>query len=240
MRPLEPANVPTQPLANQQLSTQKGHSVHGLATSRQSKRDLARTLHRHLRKAAQHGKYELAIRILDHLIRLTPNRSEYYNNRGLMYYSCRQWRRAMANYDHALTLSPHDDRIYNNRANCQAAQGNWSNAIADYEQSIDINPFNIQARINQGIAFRDMGQYDEALNCFDIALFFRPALSIIFAERGRTYALQGHWNCAMGDYQRALNVSTHPSDLPTSPSYPIKNRVYQWIGELLMVQGHHQ
>ena len=231
MRPLEQANLPTPSLSNQPLA-RRTKPVRGLAP----RPAMIKMLHKHLRLAARQGKYESAIRILDRLIRLAPNKAEYYNNRGLMYYFCRRWERAMANYNVALELAPNDDRIYNNRANCEAAQGNWSDAIADYEQSIDINPFNIQARINEGIAFRDMGQYEDALACFDIALFFSPALSIIFAERGRTYALQGHWNCAMGDYQRALAIPTNSGDRLARNMGAVKKRIYRWIEELLMVQ----
>jgi tetratricopeptide (TPR) repeat protein len=147
-----------------------------------------------------------------------------------MHYYCRQWAPAIDDFNQALKLHPEADRIYNNRANCYAAQGNWQMAIADYDRAIDLNPFNMRARINQAITFRDIGQYEEALACFDIALFMGSAQATIYAERGRTHHLNGHWNCAMGDYQRALDNLTN-SDPVTLPQ-TLRRRVIRWMQDL--------
>jgi tetratricopeptide (TPR) repeat protein len=185
-----------------------------------------------IHQAVQQGNYEAAIRILNHLIDQYPNQAEYYSNRGLMHYYCRQWAAAIADFNRALALQPNADRVYNNRANCYAAQGHWQVAIADYDRAIDLNPFNMRARINQAITFRDIGYYEEALACFDIALFMGSARATIYAERGRTHHLNGHWNCAMGDYQRALDTITTQGQDPVTSGLALQNRVHRWIGEL--------
>jgi tetratricopeptide (TPR) repeat protein len=234
MQPLETTHAIPDPINGSQNLLSRSPSI-AIA----SKADVLRALRGHIREAAQQGNFRRAIAILNHLILHYPTCVAYYNNRGLMYHYCHQWPQAMADYNQALALGPTNDRVHNNRANCLAAQGQWLDAIADYDRAIDLNPFNIQARINQGATFRDMGKYDEALACFDIALFFGAAQAIIYAERGRTYYLQGHWNCAMGDYQHALaNIATDQSDKNSNNgSHSLKRRINHWIDELLLLSA---
>ena len=162
---------------------------------------------------ANQGDYVVAIALLDQLIALRPNHAVNYNNRGLMYFRNNQIIEALCDLSLALEINPHLDSAYNNRANCHAAQGDLPEAIADYDLALDLNPGNIRAWINQGIAFRELELYELGLENFDIALLIGDALEDrIYAERGRTYHLRGDWNCAISDYQTALNILTSKPD----------------------------
>ncbi len=191
----------------------------GVATSQR--------LQQRLRTAVEQQNYDTAICLLDYLIDQDPKNPTHYSNRGLIYARCLQWDAAIVDYDQALLLNPDSDRIYMKRAKCNEALGQWDEAIIDYDCAIDINPYNIQARVNQGILFRDLKAYEDAIICFGLALFFGEFDSQIYAERGRTYHLDGHWNCAMGDYQRVLDI------LKDSPNADLEAQIYIWILELL-------
>ncbi|MEM1240986.1 MAG: tetratricopeptide repeat protein [Cyanobacteria bacterium P01_H01_bin.26] len=206
------------------LSTTKTSKNVGLRPLDQATTNL---LHRHLHKALKQGHYGQAIRLLNYLIVQAPKNSSYYTQRGLVYYRCRYWSRAIADYSQAIRLKTGDDRTYVDRANCYAAQGKSSEAIADYDCAIAINPNNIQARLRQGVLFRGLGLYEDAITCFDLALFLGQLSAHTYAERGRTYHVDGHWNCAMGDYQSALTI------LDKAPSQPLKSQLQTWISELI-------
>lgn len=184
-------------------------------------------LHQYLHRVIKNKDYTLALHLLDYLVDKEPQNPHHYSNRGLIYYRCQQWTQALNNYNQALRLKPNGDRIYANRAKCHAAIGHWHNAIADYDCAININPYNIKARLHQGILFRDLRMYDEAIVCFGLALFLGSLKADIYAERGRTYHLDGHWNCALGDYRQALAI------LHQSPQKPLSYQVQAWISELL-------
>ena len=49
----------------------------------------------------------------------------------------------------------------------------------------------------------------------------------VYAERGRTYHLSNHWNCAIGDYQRALTI------IQQSPNDSLAEQIHDWMAELL-------
>lgn len=179
-------------------------------------------------KASQ-GDYPAAIALLNRTIALCPDSATDYNNRGLMYYRDGKITEALKDLSLALEIEPTLDSAYNNRANCYAAKGDLAQAIADYDTALDLNPANIRAWINQGIAFRELRMYDLALENFDITLIIGDSLqSRIYAERGRTYHLQGDWNCAVADYQTALAMLEQQSK-PSKLTYKIRT----WLSQLL-------
>lgn len=183
---------------------------------------------------AQQGHYEAAIALLSQLIEQNGENASDYNNRGLIYFQSGQLAAAIADYNHALHLNPTLDSAYNNRANYYAAQGQFLEAIADYDMALDLNPTNSRAWINQGITFRDLQLYDRAIESFDRAVHLNRLEGHIYAERGRAYHLKGDWNCAIADYQKALEILPALSEFSSEPpAVRLRNRVNTWLGELL-------
>lgn len=186
-------------------------------------------LRNYIEEKASQGEYAVAIALLDRLIALRPNSAADYNNRGLMYFRNNQITEALGDLSQALSIDPKLDSAYNNRANCYAARGELIEALADYDIALDLNPANLRAWINQGVTFREIGMYDLAIENFDIALIIGDSLQErIYAERGRAYHLRGDWNCAVADYQQALEIL---ATLPQLSGY--KHKVQTWLDNLL-------
>lgn len=182
---------------------------------------------------AQHGNHAEAITIFSELITRNPNNANHYSNRGLVYFQSGQLTAAIADYNRAIELNPRLDSAYNNRANYYAAQGQFLEAILDYDIALDLNPANVRAWINQGITFRELEMYDRALESFELALCLGKLEGHIYAERGRTYHLRGDWNCAMGDYQRALEKLSQTGDTVLPSSMRLRLQIEAWLNELL-------
>lgn len=182
---------------------------------------------------AQSGNHAGAIAIFNELIECNPSNASHYSNRGLVYFQSGQSTAAIADYDHAIGLNPRLDSAYNNRANYYASQGKFLEAILDYDIALDLNPTNVRAWINQGITFRDLEMYDRALESFDLALCLGKLEGHVYAERGRTYHLRGDWNCAVGDYHRAMKKLTQPSVNFENSALRLYLQVESWLEDLL-------
>ncbi|MBT9313757.1 tetratricopeptide repeat protein [Leptothoe kymatousa] len=184
-------------------------------------------LHQNVHIAIKAKNYGQGLRLLNYLIAQEPSNADYYSHRGLIYYHCHQWSQALGDYSQALRLNPSGDEIYSSRAKCNAIMGYWHAAISDYDCAINLNPCNLMARLEQGILLRNLKLYDDAITCFDLALFFGSLKAHVYAERGRTYHLDGHWNCAIGDYERSLALLTQ------SPNSALAAKLEVWMHELL-------
>ncbi len=187
------------------------------------------------RSEAKQGNYGAAIEVFNHLIARESNNPANFVNRGLMYSSLRCYDEALVNYNWAIELNPKLSRAYSNRANLHVGWQNWRDALADYDQAIDLDPLNILARLNQAITFRDIDDYEEALVCLDIALFFCPKSATLYSERGRTYHLQGYWNQAIADYTTAHQLAEDSNLKDISSSKRVIRRVLGWIDSLISI-----
>jgi tetratricopeptide (TPR) repeat protein len=186
----------------------------------------ARQLRLCVKKQVTQQNYLAAIALLDRLIACYPNSAMDYNNRGLMYFYAGQLSEALQDYDTAIALDKKLAPAYNNRANFYATQKNFLAALDDYEIALDLNPTNIRALFNQGITFRELDLYDLAIENFEMALLLGQTLQgRLYAERGYTYHLRGDWNCAIGDYYRAL--------ARLSDRDPYRQKVENWLNDLL-------
>ncbi|HEY9658644.1 MAG TPA: tetratricopeptide repeat protein [Allocoleopsis sp.] len=182
---------------------------------------------------AHQGNYEEAIALFSLLIESNPNNANDYSNRGLVHFQNGEAEAALADYNRAIELNPRLDSVYNNRANYYAAQGMFLEALLDYDIALDLNPTNVRTWINQGITFRELEMYDRAIESFDLALCLGKLEGHIYAERGRTYHLRGDWNCAIGDYSRALEKLPTSQPSPIDASARLRLQVQKWLDDLL-------
>ncbi|WP_414564889.1 MULTISPECIES: tetratricopeptide repeat protein [unclassified Anabaena] len=183
--------------------------------------------------SAQQGDYTEAIALLTELINRHPRNAVDYNNRGLIYFQSGALSKALCDYNTALQLNPKLASAYNNRANYYAACGELAAALADYEQAIDLNPSYVRARINRGITLRDLEQYEQAIETFEVALLFGQLEGHIWAERGRTYHLWGDWNCAIADYRRALTQLPSLNHKRDMSGCRLRLQLENWLNDLL-------
>ncbi|WP_414526576.1 tetratricopeptide repeat protein [Nodularia chucula] len=187
--------------------------------------------------SARQGDYAEAIALLTELIERRPQNSVDYNNRGLIYFQSGEMLKALGDYNTAVLLNPNLASAYNNRANYHAARSEFTAALADYDRAIDVNPGYVRARINRGITLRDLEEYEEAIDSFEVAMLFGQLEGHIWAERGRTYHLWGDWNCAIADYRRALTKLPKLAGQGDMSGYRLRLQLENWLNELLCPQN---
>ncbi|MDZ8224082.1 tetratricopeptide repeat protein [Nostoc sp. ChiVER01] len=186
-------------------------------------------------KLAQKRQYSEAIALFNKLIDRDYNNAIDFNNRGLIYFKSGEKQKALCDYNTALKLNSKLVGAYNNRANYYVVCGDLAAAIADYDRAIDLNPTYVRARINRGITLRDLGQYKEAIENFEIALLFGQLEAYIWAECGRTYHLWGNCNCALTAYNRAFTLLSRIDPKKEVFSYRLYLQLESWLNELQII-----
>lgn len=203
------------------------------AVSRLSQLERETTLRQYALQEAQQGNYAIAIALFTQLLTANPTSARDYNNRGLVYFQSGDMEKAIADYNRALNIDANLDSVYNNRANYYAAKGKFLEALLDYDAALDINPANSRAWLNQGITLRELHMLDRAIECFDFALKLGRLEGHLYAERGRTYHVWGDWNCALADYQRAIDALNLPTMTATGATIRLRLQLEVWKDELL-------
>ena len=108
------------------------------------------------------GDYKGAIADYDSAIRLNPDDTDAYNNRGIAKSDLGQHFAAIADYDSAIRLNPDDARTYYNRGIAKYRLGQYFAAIADYDSAIRLNSDYANAYYNRGIAKTQLNRISEA------------------------------------------------------------------------------
>ena len=83
-------------------------------------------------------KPEDAIAAYDQAIRLQPDLSIAYNNRGTVKGELGRYEAAIADFDEAIRLNPNDAKAYNNRGTAKSALGQMNEARQDFERARDL------------------------------------------------------------------------------------------------------
>ena len=151
--PIARSNEPTPPLDGEQSSLNsavRSHYEAGLAH-------------------AHRGDYEQAIAEFDQAIRLAPDFSQAFQDRGSSYAALQNPVAAMADYNRAIRLTPHDSNAYYNRGNLHLQQERYFQAIADYNRAVILNPGDAAAWQNRALGYAITGDLEKAVDGFQQA-----------------------------------------------------------------------
>jgi tetratricopeptide (TPR) repeat protein len=97
------------------------------------------------------GDWDGAMADYNQAVRLDPNYSAAYDNRGNVKRQKGDLNGAMADINQAITLNPKNATAYFNRARVKEKKGDLDGAIADFNRAIGLKP-------NYSAAYRDRGE----------------------------------------------------------------------------------
>ena len=154
--------------------------------------------------------YYGAIKIYREAIKLKPDWSWPYNNRGLAYSDLGQKERAIQDYDKAIQLNPNLAEVYNNRGCAYDSLGQKERAIQDFNKAIQLNPNDDYAYNNRGVAYKNLNQNERAIQDYNKAIELNPNDVAYYYNRGNAYDDLGKSERAIQDYNKAIELN--PND----------------------------
>jgi len=153
---------------------------------------------------------EKAIEYLTQAIRLEPNYSKAYSNRGFAYMALNQLDQAITDFDQAIRLDPSLAPAYLNRGIVYRNLKQLDRAITNFDQAIRLLPNYALAYDIRGSAYSDFKQFDRAIADFDQAIRLNPNLAQAYYNRGLAYGKLYQFDRAITDHNQA--ISLHPND----------------------------
>ncbi|MDR2638527.1 MAG: tetratricopeptide repeat protein [Helicobacteraceae bacterium] len=125
-------------------------------------------------------------------------------------------------------LNPNNAKSYYDIGEIYHKRGtpDYSQAIAYYVQAIKIDPDYIDAYMQTGSVYSDIGFYDKMIIYYGKALKIDPNNTTAYAERGFAYMQSGDYAKAFADYNQAIKI-----DRDYDMAYFLRANAYRDLGE---------
>lgn len=162
---------------------------------------------------ASTGPYEEAISYLTDAMAMDPNYSEYYNDRGNLYFKLGHLQEALKDYLMAIKLSPPYWEVWSNLGQCYRLMGQITEAVNAYSTSLDLDPNQFSVLVARAEAFEMLEQPDAALADYTAALALNPNLPLVLANRAILLYGMGNLASALADLNLAITLEPENSDL---------------------------
>lgn len=142
--------------------------------------------------------------------------------------SPRALRETVSDYRRALADAPDDWVLHYNLARLQQKLGDFAGAAESCRQVIRLLPHCSEVHTQLGVLLACQGQFDEAIQRFDVALRIDSRSVAAINGRGLAMAGAGRYDAAIRQYQRALKLD------------PTSSETHLNLGIALSAQGKHE
>jgi len=202
-------------------------------------------------KLASQSKFNEAINAFTEALKIDPNFSAAYLQRGTAIYASisqvadmnkdfdfgtvtsRRFagdeleyvNRAIKDLSKAIRLNP-TSTAYLQRGRVYNGKGDYDKAIEDFNQFIRLDPNNAGIYSNRGLAYTNKGDYDKAIEDFNKAISLDINDAYIYGNRGIAYDKKGNIDRAIEDYNQAIKLD--PND---ALAYNNRGNAYGKIGD---------
>lgn len=133
----------------------------------------------------------------------------FCDNRGIAFFELGEYGQALEDFSRAISLYPNMAEAYLNRGiTYNLHLNNFPAAITDLTKAIELDPNMAQAYYNRGLAYHQLGQEEEAIKDYDLALAKKheePAE--IFYNRGISRYKLGKYQEAIEDFSRYIEAN---------------------------------
>ncbi len=116
--------------------------------------------------ATNYNDPKKAIEYLNNAIKLKPDYTDAYYNRGVAYVSLGQHKLAIEDFSNVIKLQPNSANAYNNRGLAYAGIMQYQLATQDYNKAISINPNFASAYAGRGSVYIKQGNKNQG--CLDV------------------------------------------------------------------------
>lgn len=117
------------------------------------------------------GYSQLAKNCFEHALRIAPDSAQTLNDFGYSLYQRGEYEGAVRKLKRAAAIAPGDQRILNNLGLAQFRLGKHKDAL----KSFTLADNSLNAALNMAIMFERVGQYDQAIQYYEMARQIQPA-----------------------------------------------------------------
>lgn len=192
---------------------------------------------------AKHGKFKLAIKEFDQLIKYlgTENNIDYLiNERATAYEDASLYNKAIEDYNYLIRNDSTDAVVFSQRANAYRNAGDYQKAIQDLNTSMELDPEDYWNFYMRGWIYVEMlKEFDKALEDFNTAVRLNPEDAYTRLMRGRLLLeKRNEKEKAAADFNVISTLEKEIKEDGNCKQYALfhldkKSEAIQWMKEIL-------
>ncbi|MDX6708508.1 MAG: hypothetical protein QOI48_4354 [Solirubrobacteraceae bacterium] len=159
------------------------------------------------------GPFEVAVDYLSQAMEMDPNYSEYYNDRGAVYFKMHRLAEAERDYLHAIELSPPYAEVWTNLGQCWREMDRMQDAANAYTRALDLDPGCTLAVLGRADAQLALDRPELARADYDRALEMEPDQPLVLASRAIAHYEEGRPLDALADLDAAVGLAPDVAEL---------------------------
>ena len=144
-------------------------------------------------------QYEKAITLYDQLIKVAPDSSGYYYNRGKNYRHLEMHKEAIENYKKAISIDSDRMDYWVSLAVSQQILNDVDGALKTYEDALKIDPNHAMTYYNLGTIYASKNQFEKAIEYLEQSINLNM-------NYGKAYLMLGDIYLHIGQNDKACNV----------------------------------
>ena len=154
----------------------------------------------------KHQEYEESIKNYTKAIKLKPDFTEAYYNRGVVYKDKGDFDDAIKDYTTVIQLKPNHATAYYKRGLCYVDKGDFDDAIKDYTTAIKLKPNRVEVYNRRAETYSRKGDFDDAIKDYTTAIKLKPSSAMYYYKRGLCYVYKRDFDDAIKDYTTAIKL----------------------------------
>jgi tetratricopeptide (TPR) repeat protein len=169
--------------------------------------DIIKELYEDAVNMVRHGRFSNALELLDEVIRLNPDNSEAWNDKGILLDSLDKHSEALECFEKALELQPaYNDALLNkgialSGLNKQAEALDIFNEVLRYDSTLE------EAWLNKGFANFSLRQFDQAVESLKKGLELDPRNEEGLVKLGESYQKLEQFSNASSTFEQILSLN---------------------------------
>jgi tetratricopeptide (TPR) repeat protein len=156
------------------------------------------------------GDVSNAIQTFEAIVRQQPENSDSIHGLAQARRDAGDLSSALTNHDRAIELDPERFDLYWERGITHKRMGNYAAAIADFEACLERNNVFANAHLGLAEAYREKGDFTNALQQHNEAIAMKPDSDWFYRERGNTYRQMNNTDLAEADFAKARDLKRKP------------------------------
>ena len=152
------------------------------------------------------GNYSDALEAFNKTIEIAPYDARAWVGKGLAFGNLNKTDESLESYNKAIELYPEYAIVWNDRAWLLLTLGDYEEAVNDADWGIRLLNRDLASTLDtKGVALVGLGEYEQALECFDRAIELEPLIAEIWFHKGDALMGLGRDDDAEAAYATARN-----------------------------------